>query len=229
MIHLILTETALELVPKKKMQHPSVVQGIKRYRNAGKLLDSSLHHSLIGTMENSEKRGRPDILHHFLLDGLGSIANLQEKVKLYFHCSNDVYSVSSTLRCPRDTYRFKGLMVQLLNLGHIPKNPPFLIERHNFSLKDFLIKVINPKIIIKFSRTGTKNTLPNIMQKVVSEEQKLHQDVAILIGGFQGGTFSNESKSIPGNEYSLGEVGLNSWTVINRVLTLYELYSGLLD
>ena len=96
-LHIILVDTALELIPREFLSHPSVQKNIKKFGNWGRIFDTSLHHSLINQIENGEKRGRPDILHHFLLDALGSPSNLYDRLKIYFHTPRGLYLVDSSL------------------------------------------------------------------------------------------------------------------------------------
>lgn len=229
MLHIILAETALELIPKDHQQHSSVIQGIKRYRNAAKILDSSLHHSMMQELEHSEKRGRPDILHHFLLDGLGSIANFKDKIRLHFHCPSGVYSVDPKLRCPRDTSRFRGLMYQLLKLGHVPKNPPYFIEQSPFELKEFIENNIKPVYLCKLSQKGEFRSFDHIVQEIIEKETESDENIVVLIGGFQKGAFSSKITDLCGPLYSIGNKGYDSWIVINRLIVLYEYFNHLLS
>ncbi len=65
MISLIISESALELVPYELEDHPSV---ISHARKLGKhsseiLLDNSWHFAAMKGIKNEIKRGRPDIVH----------------------------------------------------------------------------------------------------------------------------------------------------------------------
>ncbi len=229
MLHLILVDTALELIPKAHHKHPSVIRGIQRFRNAGKLLDSSLHHSLMPALKDSQKRGRPDILHHFMLDGLSSIANSKHQLGLHFHCSSGVYTIDPQLRCPRDTPRFKGLMYQLLNIGHIPQHPPYFISRSQLSLADFISDELQPAAVFKMTREGDLMSFQAALQLIADSDRTSSLDVVVLVGGFQKSHFSAEIKEIPGHKIALGTRGYDSWAVINRILVLYEHFMGFLE
>ena len=77
MLNLILVEAALELVPKRILRHPSVRRNAKRRGKPPEetLLNRSIHHSAMSRLENSEKRGRPDIANVCLLETQGSPLN----------------------------------------------------------------------------------------------------------------------------------------------------------
>ena len=62
MISLILSESALELVPYELQEHPSVVSHAKKLRKypSDILLDNSWHFAAMKGIKNEIKRGRPD-------------------------------------------------------------------------------------------------------------------------------------------------------------------------
>lgn len=70
MLYLFLVDSALELIPKGIGKHVSIGKNIRRLGDAGKILDSSLHHSIMKTLKNNNARGRPDIIHHFNLQNI---------------------------------------------------------------------------------------------------------------------------------------------------------------
>ena len=69
MLHLILVDSELEMVPEKFWSHPAVVTNSRKRgkKSSRVLLDSSLHHSLFKDQDEKKRRGRPDIVHQFLL------------------------------------------------------------------------------------------------------------------------------------------------------------------
>jgi rRNA small subunit pseudouridine methyltransferase Nep1 len=219
MLHILLADTALELIPPNLKTKPSVINNMKKFRNAGKLLDTTLHHTDMGSMKNSKKRGRPDILHHFLLDSLSSPANRTENLKIYFSINTNVYEVSKDMRCPRDYIRFKSLMAQLLEIHQIPPKPPHLISKLETSLQEWTNQNFTGENIFKFSKGGTLKTYHSVMSKIGSS----NENSLIIIGGFQKGRFSNIIKDLPGELIAVGSEGFDSWVVVNRVLALYEL------
>ena len=77
MMHLVLADSELELVPKKIIKHPAVVKG------KSKILDVSLHHTAMKILKDWRRRGRPDIVHFFLLLANDSILNKEGKLRVY--------------------------------------------------------------------------------------------------------------------------------------------------
>ena len=218
-MHIILTEVALELIPKSLTKNPSAIKNVKKFGRAGEILDTSLHHSIMHTLKNSQKRGRPDILHHFLLDTLGSPANLKGFLEIYFHCSSGFYKVNSEMKCPRDYIRFKGLMYQLIRKGHVPPNQqPYLISRMDLNLKDWIKNNFKDKTTFIFSVNGKETSLETITSKFFNESN----ECAVLIGGFQKGHFSDDILKIPSQIFALSDRGYDSWIVTNRVLAKFE-------
>ncbi|TRM76859.1 16S rRNA methyltransferase, partial [Sulfolobus sp. A20-N-F8] len=69
MVNIILLESAIELVPREIVDHPSVIKNAKRRgkKPEDTLLDISLHYHAMKSLENKYKRGRPDIVHQALL------------------------------------------------------------------------------------------------------------------------------------------------------------------
>ena len=69
MLTLVLSDAELELVPQTIRGHQQVVTAAKRLGvSAGRmLLDSSLHYAAMRKLEEGERRGRPDLVHVFLL------------------------------------------------------------------------------------------------------------------------------------------------------------------
>src|SRR5210317_457865 len=85
MLNLAFVETSLELIPPEIIQHPSVKRNAKRRgkRAEESLLDRSLHHYAMNKLEDSKKRGRPDIFQYCLLLAFGSPLNRADKLRVY--------------------------------------------------------------------------------------------------------------------------------------------------
>jgi rRNA small subunit pseudouridine methyltransferase Nep1 len=120
MLYLFLVDSALELIPKGIGKHVSIGKNIRRLGDAGKILDSSLHHSIMKTLKNNNGRGRPDIIHHFLNDSLSSPLNKWNLLRIYLHTRNDkIFEINPLMRPPRDYNRFKGVFHKLLRENHL--------------------------------------------------------------------------------------------------------------
>ena len=70
MISLIISESALELVPYELEDHPSVISHAKKLgkHSSDILLDNSWHFAAMKGLKNEIKRGRPDLVHFSILE-----------------------------------------------------------------------------------------------------------------------------------------------------------------
>lgn len=285
MIYLILAESGLELIPNDLGRHPAVKKNISRLGDIGKILDVSIHHSAMKRIKDSHSRGRPDIVHKFLIDSLSSILNKWNQLRIFIHTYDDkLYEVNPYMRPPKDMVRFKGLAFKLLqedvikidndlkiasdvfvdkeefkNLK-IPKllesyfSGPFdLVQTKNTEIKegnnefgppaDFLsldhfveqgdivllrrikknlnkfIDYLKPNKTLLFTTKGTLKKPDQIFSDCKKEDH-----IVAIVGGFQAGGFSDRISKLKGESVSIFPTGLESWTVINRILVYYELY-----
>ncbi len=111
MISLILSESALELVPSELKHHPSV---ISHARKLGKhtseiLLDNSWHFAAMKGIKNEMKRGRPDLVHFSILEATTIPLYLQNKMKLFVHTIDDkVIYFGQNVHVPKSYHRIEA-------------------------------------------------------------------------------------------------------------------------
>jgi rRNA small subunit pseudouridine methyltransferase Nep1 len=224
-LNLILAESALETVPKQ-LWHYSAVRKFaeKRGKNpAFLLLDRSYHHTAMKQLVQSEKRGRPDIVHFSLLEALGSPLSIEGLLQVYVHTIvNNTILVNKETRLPRNYNRFVGLMEQLFELKQIPpKDSPLLTLTENTSLSQLMEK-IEPDYIVAFSRKGTPRTLEKTMHELAAKNNPV-----AIIGGFPHGTFSESIIKLADEVVAIDREMLETWTVTARVIYEYEKQIGL--
>ncbi|MGB9729096.1 MAG: 16S rRNA methyltransferase [Thermoprotei archaeon] len=219
MIHLVLVESPLELIPLSIATHP-IIQTISKKRGkkpTEMLLDVSLHYRVMRSIPKMHKRGRPDIVHRFLIEALGSPLNKMELLKIYVHTINDdVIEMRSDLRIPRNYNRFVGLMEQLLIDGTVPRDEP-LMWIFKGSLRK-LIERINPETVVLMHESGDHMNVLELADKIV----KLNNPV-ILIGGFPHGDFEKETMDLANLKVSIYDKPLETSIVASRVLCGLEL------
>ena len=213
MLSIILAESSLELVPVELQNHPSVLSHSKK--NGKKpghiLLDNSWHFAAMKDLENELKRGRPDLVHVCLLSICGSPLYLENKISVYVHTINDmVITLRNQVRIPKSYHRFEGLMEQLFVEKEIRSNKDILLESENMDFEN-LINSISPSGVVGLSTIGEKNSFGNIANN-------LEKDSCIVIGGFQKGHFSNETKNKLNKIFSINQKSLESHIVISRIL-----------
>lgn len=137
-----MVDSALELIPKELGKFSAVGKNIKKYGDAGKILDINLHHSAMSKLKDKGSRGRPDIIHHFLMDSLSSPLNKWNLLRIYVHTrsTNKIYEFNPLMRTPKISNRFKGVIFKLLTEGSIK------IQKSN---------EINEGGFLKSSKSGT--------------------------------------------------------------------------
>jgi len=216
---LVLAESALETVPQNLWRHPSILRHSKRRGKHPRflLLDRSYHHAAMKTLEGSEKRGRPDIIHFALLEALGSPLNKEGLLRVYVHTINDyVIRVDPEARLPRNYARFVGLMEQLFELGRAPPEGRVLLELRRETLPQ-LLHEIEPTYVVAFSRSGLPQTLQELLSKL-SDKEKL----ALIVGGFPHGHFAQTTIELANEVVRIDPEMLETWTVTSRAIYEYE-------
>jgi len=224
LLTLILAESSLETIPEKLWSHPSIV---KFAESKGKspefiLLDRSYHHHVMIRLEESEKRGRPDIVHRSLLIALDSPLNREGLLRVFVHTLNDsVVTVQPETRLPRNYNRFIGLIEQLFQLGSVPPEGETLLKIEKKTL-EALLEELDPDRIIGFSQSGIPQTIKETISNL-----KGKKNICFLIGGFPHGDFSEETRRLFDEEVSIDKEGLDASTVVSRVIYEYEVAYGL--
>ena len=217
MISLILSESALELVPFELTHHSSVVS---HARKLGKypseiLLDNSWHFAAMKGIENEIKRGRPDLVHFSILEATTIPLYLQSKMKLFVHTIDDkIISFGENVHIPKSYHRFEGVIEKLYREKKIIANNDVLLEIKDGTFSD-LLDEINPSITIGFSTNGSKSTYEKIAEDITD-------DTCIVFGGFQKGHFSDSVENKITDLYSVGDESFEGHVVIARMLYEYE-------
>lgn len=224
MLNLIFAESALEPVPKVLWKNHSVM---KRATALGKapentLLDRSYHHRAMLRLEESEKRGRPDIVHFALLEALGAPLNREGLLRVYVHTiDNYIISIDPKVRLPKNYNRFIGLIEQLYAKGAVPLSGPSLLKVKKGSLKQ-VVSEIEPSYVVAFTSKGEEKILEDAV-KILSEKD----NSLAIIGAFPHGHFSDEIIKLTDLAVSIDPEMLEAWTMTSRVIYEYEKLIGL--
>ncbi|MDG6221852.1 MAG: 16S rRNA methyltransferase [Candidatus Bathyarchaeota archaeon] len=224
MLTFILAEAALETIPKKIWNHPSVERhGKRQKKNSGQLLlDRSLHHAAMLKLENNLKRGRPDIAHFVLLETLGSPLNKAGSLRVFIHTYNDyVIKVNPETRLPKNYNRFVGLIEQLFQQKKVPQEGKALLVLEQKTLPQ-LVAEIKPDYILGFSRKGEPKTIETAVSCLSSK-----QNPAVVVGGFAHDHFSKTTTQLIDETVCVDSEMLETWTITSRLIYEYERFLSL--
>lgn len=219
-IVLLLVETAIELIPQEIRNHPAIQAYCRRRRQDPRwaILDSSYHHAAMKSLNNYQKRGRPDILHFTLLEALGSPLNLAGKLEIYCHTQDEAFiEINPTVRLPRVYERFKGLLSQLYREGVIKTDEGKILlrmERKNIAEAISSLKPTRIYLLTEKGRKASREELREIFQKI---DRPL-----FMVGCYPHGDFSDETKRLAEDSLSLSDKRLETWTAVSRLLCIAE-------
>ena len=217
MISLIISESALELVPYELEDHPSV---ISHARKLGKhsseiLLDNSWHFAAMKGIKNEIKRGRPDIVHFSILEATTIPLYLENKLNLFVHTIDDkVIRFGKNVHLPKSYHRFQGVMEKLYQEKKIIANNEILLEIKEQTFSE-LLGEIKPSKIVGFSTEGELSSYEKIAAQISDNS-------CIVLGGFQKGHFSDSVQNNITDLYSVGDESFEGHVVTSRILYEYE-------
>ncbi|MBO3754337.1 MAG: hypothetical protein FGF53_05615 [Candidatus Brockarchaeota archaeon] len=204
-------DSSLELVPRELAAHPQVVKNAaKKGKNPLEtMLERSVHHKAILRLENSWKRGRPDILHTCLKIVSDSPVYRAGKLGVVVHTVGGKWIVPrERIRFPVTYGNFIGLMEKLLSKGRI-LNPGGRILMETVSKKDALRVLDEYPRRILFTHVGRRVEIRDYV-KSVSEDGV---PTCFLIGAYPRGIPSDEIWSMTGEKVSVYDGVLAAWTV----------------
>jgi rRNA small subunit pseudouridine methyltransferase Nep1 len=214
-VNVVLTESALELVPKEIRNHPAVKKDAERRgkETSEILLDRSIHHAAMLKLKDSQKRGRPDLVHIVVLSVTGSPMYADGLVKLYIHTLDDkVIDVKERTMLPKNYFRFRNLMEQCLAGGDAGE----LVSTSGGSIKEIVSSIIGTDYCVALSTEGTMSDPSGVGTKVADR-----RNPAILIGGFPHGHFSQTTMAVADDVFRIHRRALEAHVVASRVL--YEI------
>jgi len=222
MLNLILAESELELVPKEIVNNPVIKSYAKQKGKQPQqiVLDSNYHHRAMFDIDDFKRRGRPDIVHIFLLTTLESIVNKKGCLRVFIHTrNNDVIAVNPETRIMRNYDRFLGLIEQLFEKNVVPDKEKPLLELKKETPLNKLVEELKSDYTIVFLEDGT---LVNLNRYLTSLKKHNKNNLTFIIGGFPHGTFYSDVESIADEKISIYNETLVSWTVASEILVNYE-------
>ena len=217
MISLIIAESALELVPKKLRNHPSVLSHARKLQKKSSeiLLDNSWHFAAMKGIKDEFKRGRPDLIHLCILEATTIPLYKKNQIKVFIHTIDDkVIYLGENINIPKSYHRFEGLIEKLFLEKTIKSNGNVLLEIKDNTLSD-LIDEIDPSQIFGFSTQGKESSFESVASS-------LPENCCLVIGGFQKGHFSENLLNQMDQLVSIKGLSLEAHVVIGRILYEYE-------
>ncbi|MFN4132976.1 MAG: 16S rRNA methyltransferase [Candidatus Hadarchaeales archaeon] len=224
MLHLIIADSEIELVPKEISHHRVILwQARKRgMKPTDILLNSGVHHPAMKSLKEWERRGRPDIVHMCLLIALDSPLNAEGHLRVYVHTrENNTIFVEPSTNLPRTLNRFEGLLEQLFQKKAVPPEKP-LLTIQKLTLEE-LCRRISPKKIIALSENGEKGAISRLFSGLA-----LADDTCLIIGGFPHGNFISDL-SFADEVVSIYPKALMASTVVAEVISSYERSFGVIE
>jgi len=226
LLHLILAESAIELIPAELTSHPEVRRDARRrgLSPSDMLLDRSYHHRAMLRLNNAERRGRPDIVHFALVSALETPLGMVDQLRVHVHTfGNLVMQVAPWTRLPRNYIRFKGLLEQALREGRAPPgdrpNPLLTVRKQRI---DELVAELGTSKVLGLSRLGEPMPLKEVAGRLASSE-----NAAVVVGGFPRGHFTEETRTLLSEVYAIDPSPLEAWVVTARVVYAVERALGL--
>ncbi len=217
MLHLVLADSELETIPSELWTHPSVVKDSKKRGKRAKniLLDSTYHHSAVRKFFPGEekRRGRPDIVHYFLLNTLESYLNRINLLRVYVHTRNDeVIFVNPETRIPKSYNRFVGLMESLFQNLYVPDKEKPLLWMKKMGLRD-LVNSLKVEDVFLLTEKGKKLKIEGFLTL---------KDQVFIIGGFPSGDFLSRTNFV--KEYiSIFDETMLAWVIAYEIIVRYEM------
>jgi rRNA small subunit pseudouridine methyltransferase Nep1 len=218
MLTLILADSELEMVPDSIAGHGCCLSHArKRGRRPNEtLLDSTVHYPAMERLSEGNRRGRPDLVHFFLLTALDSILNLEGGLTVIVHTRNGrVIRVRPDTRLPKNQNRFIALMEQLFLKGQVPPQGDALMTIEDGTVKGILEKA-QPGRVIVLSPKGKATEL----RKHFSRSRT--SNVACIVGGFPDGDFTSPVYDLADEVLSISPHILKVWTVASEILVNFR-------
>jgi rRNA small subunit pseudouridine methyltransferase Nep1 len=225
MLHVILLDSAIELVPTN-LTSTKLVQ--KHANRRGKkpnqlLLDQSYHGQVMTKLEDADRRGRPDIAFLSLMALLETPLCKQGLLSIHLHLQDGrVVEVNPTVRLPRNYDRFVGLFEQLLVKGKVPPEGDFLLRVTDESLPDLVSRIRgeNTQSITALCIEGGTQTTIDALEKIFPEDGAV--PVILGVGAFPHGEISEEMKGFFQTHIELDPEVMMAWHVCAEVLWIYS-------
>ncbi|MBO3800053.1 MAG: 16S rRNA methyltransferase [Candidatus Brockarchaeota archaeon] len=204
-------DSSMQLVPREIASHPQVVKNALRRgkKPCETMLERSKHHKAILKLKNSEKTGRPDILHTCLKIVSDSPVYRRGLMDIIVHTIEGKWVVfRDRIRFPVTYDNFIGLMEELLIKGRVlDRSGRVLME---VVPKDYVLKtfaLFPHKTML--SERGVRVEIGDYVSRILSARKP----ACFFIGAYPKGNPSREIVEMIDEEISIYEEILTAWTV----------------
>jgi rRNA small subunit pseudouridine methyltransferase Nep1 len=232
MLHMILLECALELVPSELS---SLKQIQKHAARRGKkpteiLLDQTHHGREMTRLEDGLQRGRPDIVFHSLMSLLETPLCKSGDLTVHLHLQDGrIIEINPEVRLPRNYDRFVGLFEQLLLKGQVPVEGPPLMNITPKSISSLISELKKNNPVVQ-SILAIENGMKTPIDKL---HNHLPNDVTIPVifgvGAFPHGDFSEDLKKLFDTHLELDIEVMMAWHVCAEILWTYSSRIGVIE
>lgn len=224
MLHVILLDCALELIPSEMTGLKEIQQtAARRKKKPGSiLLDQAYHGRSMIRLKDSERRGRPDIVYLCLMTLLETPLCKAGLLTVHLHLADGtIIQVSPEVRLPRNYDRFTGLMEQLLERGRVPLEGEPLMRVTGRSLKDLIdgLKGGAERQCILAVERGRQTSMTQLGELLPKDSPV---PVVVGIGAFPHGDLSDETKSLFGTHIELDPETMMAWHVCGEIVWAYS-------
>jgi len=217
MLTIVLADSELELVPPEIQHHPAIRSYAKKRGVSPTtiLLDSSFHHPAMRRLDQGERRGRPDIIHLFMLLCLDSMLNAEGRLRAIVHTRNNEMIVATPdTRIPKNYTRFVGLMEDLFENGRVPtEGTPLITLEGGKDLAAILGSIGGKKVALDPGGKAVD------MRRYLARKKG---DITMVVGGFPHGEYNSPVKELCDEAISIYPSPLKVWTVVAEVLVNYR-------
>jgi rRNA small subunit pseudouridine methyltransferase Nep1 len=231
MLHIILLECALELIPPQLTSLKVIQKHASRRKKKPNeiLLDQTHHGQAMTILEKHEKRGRPDIVFLSLLTILETPLCKEGLLKIYLHLlDGTIIEVNPSVRLPRNYDRFVGLIEQLLQNGKVPLDgiPLLTVTEINLSTLLSEIEKNTEKPVIILTKDGGNPTTISELEQLFPTDISI--PIIVGIGAFPHGNFSKEITNLFPVHLEFDEEIMMAWHVCAEVLWAYSWKTGII-
>ncbi len=208
-LHVLLAEAELELIPKEIQDHHAVLSHAKRVeRPTGSLLlDQNVHKPAMKELEDTARRGRPDITHHCLLHLLEHPLSKTNHLQVAVHTRHgDLLQFHHETRLPRGEVRFQGVMSKVLREKPDQKASPLVW--HGGRLKpQQALQQFGEGPVVRLDEGGTKLSPLQLVDRAVDG------NLTVVLGAYSKGGWSDAWTKAAPETASIWPEALNAWVV----------------